>query len=132
MTKTKRRTVNWKLFVLFGGLFSLVLAYYLLFLLYQKPRDQIWVTTRILPLVDYVEQFREERGRLPSEEEFRSWSDSEYENHLIDYFPTKPDFVRDWGEPGHDFIVGRWRGEWVHYYSTWDKRSFPDPTRTWF
>ena len=132
MTKTKRRRVTRKVLVLLGSLFSLALTCYLLFALYQKPRDQIWVTTEILPLVEYVEQFREERGRLPSEEEFRIWSDSEYENQLTNYFPTKPDFVRDWGELGHDFIVGRWRGEWVHYYSTWDKRNFSDPTRPWF
>ena len=42
----------------------------------------------------------------------------------VEYYPQKPDFVSDWGTPGRDFLVGAWRGEWMHYYQSWNGKDF--------
>lgn len=102
-------------------------AFLLYFMPTQRARDADWVQGSAMPIVDYVVTFRKDKGRLPTEIEFRTWSDIAYENKLIDYHSKKPDFIDDWGKEGHDFLVGVWRGEWIHYYSTWDDRNFPHP-----
>ena len=41
-----------------------------------------------------------------------------------EYYPQKPPFVSEWGTPGRDFIVGASRGQWMHYYQSWDGKDF--------
>jgi hypothetical protein len=115
---------------LVGGVGSLALLFAVVLFgafLYQQPRDREFVQSRLMPLVNHVESFREREGRLPSVEEFSNWAELEYENKALSYFPEKPDFLSDWGTPGEDFVVGAWRGEWNHFYSTWNGADFSDP-----
>ncbi len=93
----------------------------------QRMRNHEFVRDHLIPIADYVVDFRTSYERLPSEEEFRKWSNAVYENKLIDYHIKRPSFVNDWGKDGHDFLIGMWRSGWIHYYRSWDGRDFPDP-----
>lgn len=96
--------------------------------LYQRSRDREFVKARLMPLVGYVESFRAKEGRLPSTDEFSRWADIACENKAVCYFPQKPAFLSEWGIGEKDFVVGAWRGEWYHFYSSWDQDDFSDPS----
>src|SRR5260221_8447348 len=81
----------------------------------QSERDKIFVKEDLIPLANYVEDFRNSKGRLPTEEEFNSWAETNFENKAVWYYTNKPPFMKNWGTPGKDFVVGAWRGEWTQY-----------------
>jgi len=93
----------------------------------QQRRNHDFASQEIRPLARWIIDFRETNHRLPTEKEFRDWSDKEYYNKLIDYFLTRPKFCRKWGKDGTDFIVGMWNGSWIHYYCSWDGSDFAGP-----
>jgi len=92
----------------------------------QAAKDREYATTTLLPIANHVEQMKRELGRLPTTDEFRIWADKEYENKLIEYYPSRPDFCKSWGKEGEAFLVGAWRGEWVHYYCSWNGKNFSE------
>ena len=92
----------------------------------QHAKDRQFVREELLPLAAYIEQFRARSGHLPSAEEFEAWSRNTYPNKGTFYYSHKPDFCRSWGENDKDFLVGAWRGEWIHYYCSWNGRDFAD------
>ncbi len=120
-----------KIFLALGALagFAIIAYIVLTISLYpdQRKRDQEYVKGQLLPIANHIIAFRDSHGRLPSDSEFRKWSDVTYENKLIDYYTEKPKFIQDWGKPGFDFLIGTWRGEWIHYYCSWNGHDFPDP-----
>jgi hypothetical protein len=90
----------------------------------RKDRDREFVASHLLPLVHYVEVFRDSHERLPTTQEFEQWAQRTYDNKALWYYPEKPDFISDWGTQRRDFVVGAWRGEWVQYYRSWDHKTF--------
>ncbi|WP_353568556.1 hypothetical protein [Haloferula sargassicola] len=94
----------------------------------QSRKDRAFVETELVPLARYVEGFRDSQHRLPSEDEFKRWADTNRENKAVWYFTERPSFMSDWGTPDRDFVVGMWRGEWVQYYRSWDGKSFDGDT----
>ncbi len=91
---------------------------------YQRTRELEFTQQNLLPIAAWVETYRKANDGLPTEWEFREWADSEYENKLIEYYSEQPKFVNTWGVVGHDFVIGMWQGDWVHYYQSWDGKDF--------
>jgi hypothetical protein len=83
-----------------------------------------FVSAKLLPLAQFVENFQIKNGRLPTNEEFEEWSNDHFSQQGAWYYYEKPIFMNQWGIPGKDFVVGAWRGEWIEYYQSWDKKSF--------
>ena len=90
----------------------------------QHAKDAQFVREELLPLAAHVDQFRAETGRLPAEEEFEAWARVAYPDKSVFYYVHKPAFCRSWGAENRDFLVGIWRGEWVHYYCSWNGKDF--------
>ena len=90
----------------------------------QARKDRQFVEAKLLPLAGFVTAFRDANGHLPTQAEFAGWADRTDGNAKVEYYPQKPDFVADWGTPGHDFLVGSWRGQWMHYYQSWNGKDF--------
>jgi len=90
----------------------------------HSRHDREFVDSRLLPLARFVVGFREAQGRLPTGVEFNDWAVKADDKVRVEYYPKKPDFVSEWGTPGRDFIVGAWRGEWMHYYQSWNGKDF--------
>jgi hypothetical protein len=117
----------WKCWCYFcGGLGMVMLGIVLLATVKQSDKDQAFTKESLIPLASYVEGFRNSKGRLPTEEEFNSWAETNFENKAVWYYTNKPPFMKNWGTPGKDFVVGAWRGEWTQYYSSWDKKDFSE------
>ncbi|HSY75148.1 MAG TPA: hypothetical protein VK810_06740 [Dongiaceae bacterium] len=109
-----------------GGLGIIVTILILIMTLMQSKKDKAFVKTELVPLANYVVEFRDSKGRLPTEEELKRLAKTNYENEAVWYYTNKPDFMKAWGTPGKDFVVGVWRGEWIQYYSSWDKKDFSE------
>jgi len=45
----------------------------------QKDEDY-FIKTDLLPLANYVEDFHKAHGQLPTEKEFNSWAETNFEN----------------------------------------------------
>ena len=90
----------------------------------QSRKDREFVRSNLLPLARGVETLRDARGRLPTAAEFTAWASQANGQKKVEYYPQKPPFVSDWGRPRHDFIGGAWRGEWMHYYQSWNGKDF--------
>ncbi len=92
----------------------------------RSEKDREFPSSMLVPIARHVEQVKYELGRLPTTDEFRAWADKEYENKLIEYYPSRPDFCKSWGKQGDAFLVGAWRGEWIHYYCSWNGKNFAE------
>jgi len=115
----------WKIWFYFCGAVGILLMAIVAFTsLQQSDKDKAFTREHLIPLASYVEIFRNSTGRLPTKAEINSWAETNYENQAVWYFTKKPDFMKDWGITGKDFVVGKWRGEWIQYYSSWNKSSF--------
>ncbi len=90
----------------------------------QSRKDREFVRENLLPLAHGVETLRDAQGRLPTGAEFAEWAAKAAGQKRVEYYPQKPPFVSDWGTPGRDFIVGAWRGGWMHYYQSWNGKDF--------
>ena len=90
----------------------------------QRAKDRQFVREELLPLAAYIDHFRNDTRRLPTDEEFGAWSRETYPDKATLYYSHKPDFCRSWGEDNTDYLVGAWRGEWVHYYCSWNGKDF--------
>ncbi len=114
-----------KVFCYISGGFGIVILVIILAVVLKKfEKDKVFVQTNLIPLAEHVESFRVSIGRLPTEEEFNNWAETNFESKAVWYYTNKPDFMKDWGLQGKDFVVGTWRGEWVEYYRSWDKKAF--------
>src|ERR1039458_5353390 len=115
----------WRWWAYFCGVVVLlVICLLVLVTLKQSRKDKAFTEAQLVPLASYVEAFRDSQHRLPSDAEFQAWASTNCENKAVWYYQTKPAFMSDWGSPARDFIVGAWRGEWVQYYRSWDKKTF--------
>ena len=90
----------------------------------QPARDQKFLITRVLPVANFVKEFRHEQARFPSQREFRAWSQQTAYLKSASFFPIKPKNQWRWGVTGRDFMIGVWGGEWFVYYQSWDGRVF--------
>jgi hypothetical protein len=114
----------WKWWSYFcGGLVLLLIFFVLLGIRDQSRKDKAFADVNFLPLVKYVESFRDSQHRLPTEEEFKGWASTNREDKTLLYHLEKPSFMPDWGDPGRDFIVGVWNGEIIEYYRSWDRET---------
>jgi len=109
-----------------GGLGIIFVIAFALLASKQSAKDETFTKENLIPLASFVEKFRDSKGHLPSEVEFNSWAETNFENKAVWYYTNKPNFMRTWGISGKDFIVGAWRGEWIQYFSSWDKKSFSE------
>ena len=117
----------WKVWCyLCGGFGVVAIAVVVLLSFKQSEGNKVFAKENLIPLANYVEGFRDSKGRLPTEEEFNIWAETNFENKAVWYYTNKPPFMKDWGTPGKDFVVGAWRGEWTQYYSSWDKKDFSE------
>ena len=115
----------WRGWTILYGVMGVALVGFAVFVLgTQTPKDKEFVRLNLLPLARHVETFRDTQGRLPTGPEFNSWAAKAFANKAVEYYPQKPLFVSGWGTPGRDFIVGAWRGQWMHYYQSWDGKDF--------
>jgi len=117
---------TWKGWCYFCGTFVLSLLIFAVFYetFKSEEREKDFVKTNLLPLANYVEIFQKVHGQLPTEKEFNSWAETNFENKAIEYYPCKPDFMWDWGNPEKDFVVGIWNGDEMLYYRSWSKKTF--------
>jgi predicted membrane-bound mannosyltransferase len=124
------RTANifraiWRWWAYFCGVVGLLLVCLLVFVtLKQSRKDKAFAETQLVPLASYVEAFRDSHHRLPLDTEFQAWVSTNRASDLAWYYFEKPSFMSDWGSPGRDFVVGAWRGEWIEYYRSWDRKTF--------
>jgi len=72
----------------------------------------------------FVEGYRQQHGRLPTDEELSAWSDRLPEQQGT-YFIVEPG-VGQFGEEAveqlgrlekEEYLIGMWRGEWMEYYA---------------
>jgi hypothetical protein len=74
---------------------------------------------KLRPIIQYVEDFRKDTGRLPTDEEFHRTADS---MAWMVVLRTKEDSyaARNGAKTSLDYMVGIWRADWYHYYKSWD------------
>jgi hypothetical protein len=98
----------------------------------QIAKDKAFVKEQIVPAVNFVEGFKTEYKRLPTQEEFIKW-EKEYNNEnaesiYTEYIRSKSEIT---GNDIHkfkntdfskDYAIGVWRGEWMKYYFSWNKK----------
>lgn len=73
--------------------------------------------TELQPIIARVDTFINERHRLPDYQEFQGMSgDGNFtlRNRMHKYARSKG------ATHECDYMVGVWRGEWLHYYKSWD------------
>jgi hypothetical protein len=123
----------WKGWCYFCGGLAILAIFLILFgICVQSKIDRTFVRKNLIPAVNYVESFRDSKGRLPTQQEFESWNGTNFSNgnKPILYYPNKPDFMNDWGVSGRDFLVGAeiggFGGAGFHYYRSWDKKDFSE------
>ena len=96
----------------------------------QVQEDAVYDTEfmhrELLPLAVFVEKFREQNHRLPTEAEFDAWAQPEdfHRHFMTSYYSKKPEFMTDWGKDGDAFMVGKWTGEGDRFYCSWNHRTF--------
>ncbi len=90
---------------------------------HERVRDREFVQAQVLPMVQFVTSFRDAHDRLPTDAEFKAWTEKNPPAGRVEYYPQKPDFAPGWGTPGKDFLVGAWRGQWMLYYQSWDGKD---------
>ena len=91
-------------------------------------RNKIFLHDTIMPLVDYVENFKKTNGRLPTLIEFNSSLNipsNEYETYIRDpkFVPTEIAYEvqdLDWS---NNYVIVIWRGEWFEFYISDRKRD---------
>ena len=115
--------MNKRLSSIWGVWVCIALAAVIGLLYNERVREEKFTRTDILPLANFIEGFRSTNQRLPTVGEFKEWSEQHYPNQATWYYPVKPSFVHDWGRAGHDFVVGKWRGEYIHYFCSWNRRA---------
>jgi hypothetical protein len=118
----------WFLWCYFCGTLGAVVLFVIpLLLMEHSHKEAAYVQDELVPLANFVEQFRDQNHRLPTQSEFKEWANQDKQHHwMVSYYPAKPDFVTDWGKDDYDFLVGQWRGEANEYYRSWDHQTFDD------
>ena len=91
---------------------------------YHKER------TRLAPAKAFVERFLRDRGRIPTQDEFRQWGNTKGGEHgmftLRDH--TDPYAAKQGAKGTNDYMVGTWRADWYYYYKSWDKQYLDGST----
>ena len=72
----------------------------------------------------FIERYQQTNNCFPTENEVQAWAKVNLNDMAIWFYTNKPDILKTWGTDGKDYVVGVWRGEWIQYYSSWDKKSF--------
>ena len=75
-------------------------------------------------MVRFVTSFRDAHDRLPTDAEFKEWTEKNLSAIRVEYYPQKPGFAPEWGTPEKDFLIGAWRGQWMLYYQSWNGKDF--------
>jgi hypothetical protein len=89
-----------------------------------RNRNADFDRRHLFPVVGFIEHYRETNNCLPNENEVQTWAKVNLDDMPIWFYTNRPDFLQTWGSNGKDYLVGVWRGEWIQYYSSWDKMSF--------
>jgi hypothetical protein len=81
----------------------------------------------LLSAAQFVSQFRDEQGRLPSQIEFHEWARRYSPPCDFSYYTNRPNGLSSWGVQGVDYVVGARLGTnalSTDYYRSWDERVF--------
>ncbi len=107
----------------------------------QIKSDKEFVKNEIKPSVDFINNFKETKNRLPTNREYYTWQrkyHNDYTSDLtqkedslipglgrIQYIRKITDIVSDDKEKlsgadwSKDYAIAVWRGEWMEYYFSW-------------
>jgi hypothetical protein len=85
--------------------------------LIRQARDE-----RIIPAATWVQAFRAERGRLPTDDEMRTYFTERFHSHAA-IIRERPYWLDGWGVKGTDFIIATSVPEWNLYYCSWDRQT---------
>ena len=88
-----------------------------------RAKNEAFKREHLLPLAQFVIDFREKNKRLPTRREFLN-RPRPNPNRAGDFYGTKSPDLWFWGKEGVDFIVSDWRGEWMEYYQSWNGKVF--------
>lgn len=90
---------------------------------YQKGPD-VEGEAQLQPVIQYVETFIKEHGRLPTQREFHTKAEEE-KWWMVELHQGESGFAQAEGAKKEtDYIAGIWRGEWSLYYKSWDRSFF--------
>ena len=76
------------------------------------------VPREVVPVVRYVESFRNSHSRLPSEAEFQDWVAKSHPGQKFEFHLR-----------GTNYIAGGWDGVCFVYYQSWDKKTYDGAIR---
>ncbi|MDB5339051.1 MAG: hypothetical protein JWN70_4670 [Planctomycetaceae bacterium] len=75
---------------------------------------------QLQPAIRYVEAYLKEHRGLPTESDFIQANEGNaffiLRRHTDKYAASKG------AKSPNDYMIGVWRGEWFHYYKSWDHR----------
>jgi hypothetical protein len=80
----------------------------------------------------FVEGFKQTRSRLPTDAEFRIWTETQSERvhsvRHIDLITSSSqipqEVIEKYGEPDRGaYVLQYWRGEWFEYFASWANAS---------
>ena len=109
------------------GVFGIAVVFSILKTSFEAEAEreiQYHLKKELVPMANYVSNFRDSKGCLPSEEEFNTWAETNFNNEVVWYYTNQPPFMKTWGVDGRDFVVGIWMGEWIQCYSSWAQKTF--------
>lgn len=102
-------TLLWLIFFFLAGYYTIQQIY--------KDRD--FKTERMEPVIQFIDNFKKQKHRLPTRQEFIN---SYYQGDQVDYRPSK------YG----DYNISIWRGEWYESYASRTKTyDHPPSERIW-
>jgi hypothetical protein len=80
----------------------------------------------LLSAAQFVSEFRDGHGRLPSQIEFHEWARRYSPPCDFAYYTNRPIGLSCWGVQGLDFVVGARHdtNALTNYYCSWDERVF--------
>jgi hypothetical protein len=89
-----------------------------------RNRNADFDQRNLFPVVGFIERYQKTNSSLPNEIEIQAWAKVNFNDMPVWFYTNKPDFMEVWGSKSNDYVVGVWRGEWIQYYRSWDKKTF--------
>lgn len=120
----------------------------------QIEDDQRFVSERLQPRIDYVQNFINQNNRIPSQNEYidfmlksEPYKEIDPNSTNVDYWRQhgSPEFITDSKQlssnselrdrgitemPPSGWVIRLWRGEWSEFYTSWDNRYYTN-NYTW-
>lgn len=75
---------------------------------------------RLKPAITFVEGTLKSQRRLPTQDEFRKWKETQPRG-MYTLRDRTDEYAASKGATNvNDYMVGTWRADWYHYYKSWD------------